>query len=634
MFIRTLFGRSPRLAGLVTGLLVAAVAYPSTAWGRTPGETSSARSSARDEYSVDGRSTRFSESIVDLTGIGGVRAPALSNPPSGGTDEPVLVTVIATTAAVAAIAGASYGIYRWAHDNFTRAVVGQVCHPPDGHPDNAWSTEDQGIDYAQSDIHLFDVADDPCGSAYALSYADDVWGDEDGNDAYIKGYAQPHPSSNQQADNHVDFAGSAMADDFKVVTQELPFSPSETDTVLLVHTVAIDSFHVATAFPPVPGDSIGARWRSEFFHDGESAYLFSADFLWTAESGLTAAGDLSLEDFDIGYDPEQGWVVELSQFVHHDTTTYVVDAGTAFREVVPESVDVHTEVHARGAATASGPGEPLSGHDGGFEDAYCWSPEGVVPPDYGIFAESFDSGGPTYLLGASFWLTQAGDYGGEPVDVYIYDGGVTSEPGAVLDVLPSVVFPFVPEWPEVGHNRLNYFSEVDGEFTIGLWSGYAPDLCPVYVGADRDGLTGGGHPWTKVAPGLGFPEGWQHPEVVFGPTAALGIGAWLEIDTYQDIGGPAERHVDRPRLGEIANPIRAKAAVRFHVPRARELSLGVFDVSGRPVQTLADGWQAAGTHSLTWDGRDARGRQVPGGVYYLRLSAGDTSESRPLIVIR
>jgi hypothetical protein len=48
--------------------------------------------------------------------------------------------------------------------------------------------------------------------------------------------------------------------------------------------------------------------------------------------------------------------------------------------------------------------------------------------------------------------------------------------------------------------------------------------------------------------------------------------------------------------------------------------MGLYDLNGRLVQTLAEGWQAAGSHQATIDGT-----QLPSGVYLLRLTDGRQS---------
>jgi YVTN family beta-propeller protein len=82
------------------------------------------------------------------------------------------------------------------------------------------------------------------------------------------------------------------------------------------------------------------------------------------------------------------------------------------------------------------------------------------------------------------------------------------------------------------------------------------------------------------------------------------------------------------------NPTRATTDLRFSAPGGLPVSLDVFDVSGRRVVRLADGVVAAGPHRVRWDGRDARGAPVAPGVYWVRLEAGNRSESRRLVVVR
>jgi flagellar hook assembly protein FlgD len=47
----------------------------------------------------------------------------------------------------------------------------------------------------------------------------------------------------------------------------------------------------------------------------------------------------------------------------------------------------------------------------------------------------------------------------------------------------------------------------------------------------------------------------------------------------------------------------------------------VFDVSGRRIRVLSQGFGTEGAHSAEWDGRDEAGLRVPSGVYFLRLSS-------------
>ena len=63
------------------------------------------------------------------------------------------------------------------------------------------------------------------------------------------------------------------------------------------------------------------------------------------------------------------------------------------------------------------------------------------------------------------------------------------------------------------------------------------------------------------------------------------------------------------------------------------MRLRIFDSRGRLVTVLAERRLPAGLHSVDWSGADARGRRVPAGVYFYRLDAGPTTQTRKLVVM-
>ena len=82
------------------------------------------------------------------------------------------------------------------------------------------------------------------------------------------------------------------------------------------------------------------------------------------------------------------------------------------------------------------------------------------------------------------------------------------------------------------------------------------------------------------------------------------------------------------------NPTRGEIALALHLPDARRVTAGVVDVEGRRVSVLVDGVMPPGRHRVGWDGRDAGGRRVPSGLYFLRVEAGDRLETRKVLVVR
>ena len=60
----------------------------------------------------------------------------------------------------------------------------------------------------------------------------------------------------------------------------------------------------------------------------------------------------------------------------------------------------------------------------------------------------------------------------------------------------------------------------------------------------------------------------------------------------------------------------------------------VIDVKGRVMRTLVDNIMPAGRHSAVWDGRDEAGARVGPGVYFMRMSAGEFTANRKVMVLR
>ena len=55
---------------------------------------------------------------------------------------------------------------------------------------------------------------------------------------------------------------------------------------------------------------------------------------------------------------------------------------------------------------------------------------------------------------------------------------------------------------------------------------------------------------------------------------------------------------------------------------------------GREVVRLEDGRLEAGYHSLTWNGSDARGREVPTGMYIARLVTPEYTKSIKMVLLK
>ncbi len=57
-------------------------------------------------------------------------------------------------------------------------------------------------------------------------------------------------------------------------------------------------------------------------------------------------------------------------------------------------------------------------------------------------------------------------------------------------------------------------------------------------------------------------------------------------------------------------------------------------MNGQHIRMLETNRKNSGTYSISWDGFDDRGRTVPGGVYFYRLTIGDQVITRQCVLVR
>ena len=86
-------------------------------------------------------------------------------------------------------------------------------------------------------------------------------------------------------------------------------------------------------------------------------------------------------------------------------------------------------------------------------------------------------------------------------------------------------------------------------------------------------------------------------------------------------------------LPNYPNPFNPSTAIPYHLPEAGHVELSIFNILGQQVRILIDGWQEAGTHAATWDGRDQQEQGLATGVYLSRLRAGQQVMVRKMLLL-
>ena len=81
-------------------------------------------------------------------------------------------------------------------------------------------------------------------------------------------------------------------------------------------------------------------------------------------------------------------------------------------------------------------------------------------------------------------------------------------------------------------------------------------------------------------------------------------------------------------LQNYPNPFNPKTRIPFQLNQDAEVSVCIYNVSGRLVRTFPIGFRSAGIYlsqdkAIYWNGRTDNGETVSSGIYFYQLNAGD-----------
>ncbi|MDE0012949.1 MAG: spondin domain-containing protein [Candidatus Poribacteria bacterium] len=142
-------------------------------------------------------------------------------------------------------------------------------------------------------------------------------------------------------------------------------------------------------------------------------------------------------------------------------------------------------------------------------------------------------------------------------------------------------------------------------------------------------------------------------------------GDKLQIALYDDRGrvvsGPFQRTVATTdlrnaflsvdlRVGDVRpqetvlaqnfpNPFNPETWIPYELSEGTEVSIQIYDVSGRLVRSLDLGWQPVGSYmtpssAAYWDGRNAVGERVASGIYFYTLHTSDFAATRRMVILK
>jgi hypothetical protein len=147
----------------------------------------------------------------------------------------------------------------------------------------------------------------------------------------------------------------------------------------------------------------------------------------------------------------------------------------------------------------------------------------------------------------------------------------------------------------------------------GAWDGawYPPD--------------GDNFDWTSVDRFEIVPEhqSLEGVEFMFDQIRVTGEDVTVSVSEGKTIG---------PLLSVYPNPVNNATRVNFRAQHSGPVEIAVYNPQGQKVSTLFREFATYGEHVISWDGTNTKGQVVAGGLYFIRMQAGSSSQSIKIIV--
>ena len=114
----------------------------------------------------------------------------------------------------------------------------------------------------------------------------------------------------------------------------------------------------------------------------------------------------------------------------------------------------------------------------------------------------------------------------------------------------------------------------------------------------------------------------------------------LTFENYMNIGNgfntlalSRERDLSQPSAYSISdaypNPFNPVTSFEYTIPEDGMVQVAIYDISGRMVSELVNGYQSAGTYPVVWDAQ-----KLSSGVYMVNMTAGDYSTIQKVMLIK
>ena len=87
-------------------------------------------------------------------------------------------------------------------------------------------------------------------------------------------------------------------------------------------------------------------------------------------------------------------------------------------------------------------------------------------------------------------------------------------------------------------------------------------------------------------------------------------------------------------LQNYPNPFNPTTTIIYALPRSNNVTVRIYDITGRLIKTLLDEYQQLGEHRLQWDSRNTNGQLVASGMYLYEIRYEGALHIRKMLMLK
>ena len=87
-------------------------------------------------------------------------------------------------------------------------------------------------------------------------------------------------------------------------------------------------------------------------------------------------------------------------------------------------------------------------------------------------------------------------------------------------------------------------------------------------------------------------------------------------------------------MKNFPNPFNPITNIEYNLPENAMVNVTIYDMVGRKIKSLFNGYQDKGYKSITWNATNDRNESVPSGVYLYKIESGKLQQTKKMLLVK